>query len=304
MNCTKNTGKSCEGLQQNLVRMDVVGIGALNYDRLFLIDTLARRGTHQSIKGICEAAGGSAANTVCDLANLGFKAGFLGAVGKDPEGGQMLNEFKSFGVDHSKVKSIKGRTGMIVCFVEKTGERTMYVHPGVNSRLTLSREDVKYANRAKLIHLSSFVSTRQLNEQKKILTQEKKISFSPGFLYSKLGLKRLKPILARAKVVFLNNDEIRLLTRRDYRKGSLILLNQGADIVVVTLDKRGCFVTDGSISKKIPAYKTKVVDTTGAGDAFCAGFLAALMEEKSLQDCGKLGNKLASKCIKKFGARL
>lgn len=286
-----------------MARMDVVGLGALNYDLLFFVDKLAARGTHQPIIEIYGSPGGSAANTICSMAKSGFRTGFIGAVGNDSEGVLMLSGFKKLGVDCSRVKVVQERTGMIVGFVEKTGERTMYVHPGANNRLTINREDIKFAKRAKLLHMSSFVGVEQFNEQKKI-ADGKRISFSPGFLYSRLGIEKMEPMLERSRVVFLNSDELKLLTGKDYKKGSRILLDRGAEIVVITLGKRGCYVTDGRIGRNITAYKTQVVDTTGAGDAFCAGFLAGLLDEKGLEECGRMGNKMASRCIKKFGARL
>jgi ribokinase len=69
------------------------------------------------------------------------------------------------------------------------------------------------------------------------------------------------------------------------------------------LGNKGCYVTDGKESHSIEAFKVKVVDTTGAGDAFCAGFLYGLISDKSLYECGKLGNFVASRCIMKMGAR-
>jgi ribokinase len=69
------------------------------------------------------------------------------------------------------------------------------------------------------------------------------------------------------------------------------------------LGDKGCYVTDGNESHIVEPFKVKAVDTTGAGDAFCAGFLYGLISDKSLYECGKLGNFVASRCIMKMGAR-
>ena len=82
-----------------------------------------------------------------------------------------------------------------------------------------------------------------------------------------------------------------------------MLLDEGAGVVAVKLGEKGCYVTDGKESHLIEPYKVRVVDTTGAGDAFCAGFLYGLVEGKDLYQCGKLGNFMASRCITKVGAR-
>jgi ribokinase len=75
------------------------------------------------------------------------------------------------------------------------------------------------------------------------------------------------------------------------------------EIVAVKLGSKGCYVTDGKQSHNVEPFKVKVVDTTGAGDAFCAGFLYGLISGKNLYDCGRIGNFVASRCIMKMGAR-
>jgi ribokinase len=100
-----------------------------------------------------------------------------------------------------------------------------------------------------------------------------------------------------------SENEVKLLTGKDWKEGAKQLLNEGAEIVAVKLGQKGCYVTDGSQDHLIPPFKTRVVDTTGAGDAFCAGFLYGLVKKKDLFECGRLGNLVASKCIAKVGAR-
>jgi ribokinase len=74
-------------------------------------------------------------------------------------------------------------------------------------------------------------------------------------------------------------------------------------VVVVKRGDKGCYITDGKRSYEIPAYNVKVVDTTEAGDAFNTGFLYGYLRGKSLEECGRLGNYIASLCIQKVGAR-
>ncbi|MEM2921343.1 MAG: carbohydrate kinase family protein, partial [Candidatus Bathyarchaeia archaeon] len=86
-------------------------------------------------------------------------------------------------------------------------------------------------------------------------------------------------------------------------KGSAILLKEGVQIVAVKLGKEGCYVTDGQLEYWIKAYSVKAVDATGAGDAFCAGFLHGLIEGEDIETCGRLGNLVASKKLTRTGAR-
>ncbi|HER54349.1 MAG TPA: sugar kinase, partial [Candidatus Bathyarchaeota archaeon] len=100
-----------------------------------------------------------------------------------------------------------------------------------------------------------------------------------------------------------NSLELMQLTGKDYKEGAKVLLDMGVEIVAVKLGKQGCYVTDGNEHHIIEAYKVKAIDTTGAGDAFCAGFLYGLIKENDLYECGRIGNFVASKCVQKMGAR-
>ena len=290
---------------QNTNRMDIIGFGALNLDRLCIVERIAREGEHIAIQDIRESPGGSAANTIVGLARLGFSTGFIGAIGNDNEGKILLGDFKNSGVDTGGISILNGRTGIIIGFIDAHGERTLYPYPGVNSILDGANIDIEYAKNTEFLHLTSFVNETQFELQKKLIHElpRVKISFSPGILYVRRGLEALMPIIKRSFVIFLNETEIREITGQDYEKGSRLLIEKGARIVAVTLGKEGCFVMDKEDSHHIPAYPTKVVDTTGAGDAFATGFLYVLLKGGSILDAGKNGNRIASLCIQRIGAR-
>ncbi|MCW4035226.1 MAG: carbohydrate kinase family protein, partial [Candidatus Bathyarchaeota archaeon] len=85
--------------------------------------------------------------------------------------------------------------------------------------------------------------------------------------------------------------------------GAQIFSYLGVNVVAVKLGNRGCYVFDGKEGFTVEAFKVNAVDTTGAGDAFCAGFLYGLLKQKDLYECGRLGNFVASRCVEKMGAR-
>jgi ribokinase len=137
-----------------------------------------------------------------------------------------------------------------------------------------------------------------------MLPEDVKVSFDPGALYARKGLAALEPIVERTFVLMPNAGELELLTGiADYRKGAEAMLKKGVKVVAVKLGSKGCYVTDGKQSRHVESFKVNVVDTTGAGDAFCAGFLYGLIERKSLEECGRIGNFVASRCIERMGAR-
>jgi ribokinase len=101
-----------------------------------------------------------------------------------------------------------------------------------------------------------------------------------------------------------NAFELEMLTgETEIPKGAALLIEMGVKIVAVKLGGKGCYVTDGHEKRTVEPYKVNVVDTTGAGDAFDAGFLYGLIHDKSIFECGQLGNFVASKSITKMGAR-
>jgi len=287
---------------------DVVGFGALNVDKLFRVNRLAKAEEESFIEDYAEACGGSAANTAVGLARLGCKVGFIGKVGCDKEGDLLIQDFFREGVNTAGVaRAEQGKSGSVLGFVDKKGARALYINSGVNDTITLDEVNARYASQAQFLHLTSFVGEKSLQTQKKLLDaipDSVKVSFDPGALYARKGYAALEPILKRTYVLMPNAIELKLLTGEiDYRKGADFMVERGVKIVAVKLGGDGCYVTDGRERHLIEALNVKVVDTTGAGDAFCAGFLYGLINGKSLFECGRLGNFVASRCVMKMGAR-
>ena len=287
------------------MKFDVIGFGALNVDKLYRVNRIAREGEESFIISMNELAGGSAANTVVGLARLGARTGFIGKVAQDDEGQLLLADFKREGVNtDGMVIAKEGNSGTVSAFVDKKGERALYVHRSVNDTLVFEEISLEYARQTEFLHLTS-MDEKPFEAQKR-LTQELshfKVSLDPGEIYARKGLAKLKPIIKRCFVVMPSESEVKLLTGKGWKEGAKQLLNEGAGIVGVKLGKEGCFITDGNQNHMVPSYKAKVVDTTGAGDAWNAGFLYGLVRKKDLYECGRLGNLVASKCIAKVGAR-
>jgi ribokinase len=286
--------------------LDVIGFGALNTDKLYKVNRIAREEEESFVTDFKESAGGSAANTIVGLARLGLKTGYIGKVAEDREGELLLNDFRKENVDTSGIIiSRQGRSGVVMGYIDRKGERALYVDPGVNDWLEFKEINLAYASRAEFLHLTSFVGEKPFEAQKKLVKtlSEVKISFDPGALYARKSLTSLKPIIKRTFVMLPNENEIFLLTGKDYEGGSKALIKEGVSLVAVKLGERGCYVTDGRERQLVEPYEKKLVDTTGAGDAFCAGFLYGLINGRDLYRCGRLGNFVASRCISKMGAR-
>lgn len=288
------------------MNFDVVGFGALNLDKLFKVNLIAKEEEEGFVTDFKESAGGSAANTIVGLARLRLKTGFIGKVAADREGKVLLEAFRTEGVDTGEIAvSEVGRSGVVTGYVDPDGDRALYVDPGVNNWIKFQDINLDYVANTEFLHLSSFVGERPFNAQKQLLKKlhHVKLSFDPGALYARKGLEALKPVIKRCSVMFPNALETKMLTGENFEEGAKSFIEEGADLVAVKLGKNGCYITDGNTSHLIDPYNVNVVDTTGAGDAFCAGFLYGLIKGKSLVDCGRLGNFVASRCIAKMGAR-
>jgi len=291
-----------------MTRFDVVGFGALNVDMLFKVNKIASAEEESFVTGFEEACGGSAANTMIGLARLGCKVGFIGKVAEDREGKMLLEDFRRESVDTNGIITAKhGRSGTAMGFVDEKGERALYVDPGVNDTIEFDEISKEYAFQTRFLHLTSFVGEKSFQTQKRLvetLPKTIKVSLDIGELYARKGLNALEPIMSRTFVMMPNAKELQILTKKaDYKRNAEVLLEKGVKIVAVKLGSKGCYVTDGKESSMVEAFKVKVVDTTGAGDAFCAGFLYGLISGKNLHECGRLGNFVASRGIMKMGAR-
>lgn len=286
--------------------LEVICFGALNVDKLYRVDRIAGADEESVILDFKKFPGGSAANTAVGLARLGVKTGYIGKVASDDDGAFLIKSFIDEGVDvNGIIVSKSGRSGSVIGFVDKKGNRALYVDPGVNNSLKYEEINLNYVRNAEFLHLTSFVGEMPFEAQKKLVAgfSDIKVTFDPGMIYARKGLENLKPILRRCYAFLPNEAELRLLTGKNYREGAEYILKEGVKIVAVKLGGRGCYVTDGRENYLIKAFKVNVVDTTGAGDAFCAGFIYGLIRGKNLKECGVLGNFVASRCLMKMGAR-
>ena len=291
-----------------MTKFDVIGFGALNIDTLLKVDKIASAEEESFIRDYTEACGGSAANTVVGLARLGCKVGFIGKVADDHEGNLQMDCFKAEGVNTDGIiHSPKGKSGVCLGFVDKKGARALYINPGVNDIIESRELQYEYVSQTEILHLSSFVGEKSFRAQKKVLSslpEGVKISFDPGSLYAQKGFSAIEPIIQNSFVMMPNAVELKLITgESDIPEGAAMLISAGAKIVAVKLGDKGCYVTNGEEKKTIAPFKVPVVDTTGAGDAFNAGFLYGLIQNKTLGECGRIGNFVAAKSVMKMGAR-
>jgi ribokinase len=304
---SQQSKQSTVNSQQSTVK--VLGIGALNVDYIFSVEELVIDG-ETAVLEFYKSPGGSAVNTITLLRQLGIPTVCFGVLGDDEDGEFFQNCLARKEVE-LKIKKVHGFTGRAFIFVDRLGRRSIYVMPGVNLRL----EEIDYPSLERFdfnwVHATSLVGERAFKKQFEwllSLSDEIKISFSPGNLYSKLGLKTLEPLLKKTYVLFLNRDELFMIAGKKstvkFKEALERLHDTGVRLIAVTLGKKGALISDGRKVIKAPSMAEKVIDTTGAGDAFSAGVLYGLIKNLEPEECLRLGNYLAGKVVGVWGSQL
>lgn len=284
----------------------VIGFGALNLDKIYYVDKIPSKDEEGFVKDVVFSPGGSAANTIVGLSRLGIKTGYIGKIGSDEEGKILLNDLVSEKVDTSCVIRANGRSGVAMVFVDDKGNRAILVDPGVNDTIKFEEINLDEAKKYKVIHLTSFICKNGMDSfesQKKIVKEFEIVSFDPGMPYAERGLKEMEPILKETTIFLPSRSEIEILFGKNYKDAAEDCLSMGIEIVVVKLGEKGCYVKSKDKEFYSKSLATKIVDTTGAGDAFNAGFIYGFLKGKDLETCAKYGNYVAAKCIEDFGAR-
>ena len=305
---------------------DAIGIGALNVDLIYELDDLSRfnnlrpliagsEGTtdpdeFKSLLKILEvegklvkkSGGGSAANAMYAMSRMGFSAGFIGKVGSDTHGDFLLKALAP--VDTSRLLRDKD-SGLCLCLLDQSGERSLLVLPNCNNELTFDEIDLSYLKRARFLHFSSFRGEKPFEAQKRVaeeLFSRVRLSFNPGEIYVRKGFEALLPLIRASHIIFLSDKEAEILTDRAWEKAGRVLLKYGPKIVVCTRGGQGSYIFSGAGQKIFtPSEKVKVIDKTGAGDVYAAAFLAGLLLELSLEKCGKIASRAASLSITGLG---
>ncbi len=280
------------------IKLDVLGLGTCNADFLMNVSRFSGADDEVDIEKLRVSLGGSAANFVVRVSRRGLNSGIIARIGKDHFGKYITSEFKKEEIDTERLVPIDEKTGMAFIAVEPDGERSIYTFMGANSKFKLERDDLNYIKRSEILHITGMYIevVEEASKHAKIL------SLNPGTLLSSYGLEALEKILNRTHILFLNKKEVTLLTGMGCDEGADLLVEMGVPLVVVTKGKEGSKVYTESTQIHYPIEELKVVDTTGAGDSFAAGFITAFFNKKELKECLKEGNQSASNCVTKLGA--
>lgn len=298
----------------NQRKKDITIIGAAIIDVLAgpVTPDVFRTGS-QPVKTMRLSFGGDALNEAAILAKFGKNVELVSKVGLDDAGEQVLDYMERLGLSTDSVVIEDGlTTGMNVVLVDENGERCFLTNPtGSLRRLSLTDVEKYLDDAADLVSFAGMFVSAQLT----IPAMEQifhKIKQKPGRMLAvdmtkaKNGerLEDLQALLPYIDYIFPNEAEIALLTGQpDAAVNAGLLVQAGVSCAVITCGGNGCLICTADGIRRIPAYPVKeVVDTTGAGDSFVAGFLWALSEGMELEACGKFACAAASCAVEKIGA--
>ncbi len=302
-------------------RVDLIGCGAINIDLIYrlpedfpLWQELPSRGAEEALSpefrerldSVLEgrepfrSGGGQAANVVYALNRLGHAAAVLGRVGDDEDGRFLCAEL---GPPACRHVVHHGQSGRVYVLLDENGERRNLVWPGAND--TFSPADLpRRLPRSRVAYFSSFVGEEPLQAQLELLQRlppDVDIAFDPGELYARRGVKRFLPLLQRTAYLFATETELELMCGVPLDEALSFLMNVGVGLAICKMGARGARLVGQRGDMYIPPSPVDVVDVTGAGDLFAAGFLAAIMENLGLEAAGHLAAWTAARGIGGLG---
>jgi sugar/nucleoside kinase (ribokinase family) len=279
-----------------------------------LIDEARAASIYRDMGPATQVSGGSAANTIVGLANFGARAAYIGKVRDDQIGKLYSHDISAAGVAFETSAAKDGpATGCSYILVTPDGERTMNTYLGAAQDLSPADIDEAEIAASRIVYLEgylwdpknakeAFVKAATIAHQ---AGRQVALTLSDSFCVDRyrdefLDLMRKRTV----DLVFANEAELHSLYQTSDFDGALQQLRSDAKLGIVTRSEKGCVVASKDGVTSAPAFPIeKLVDTTGAGDLFAAGFLFGLVRGASHEMCGRLGALAAAEVIQHIGAR-
>jgi sugar/nucleoside kinase (ribokinase family) len=279
-----------------------------------LIDEPRAVSIYRDMGPATEMSGGSAANTIVGIASLGARAAYVGKVKDDQIGRLYTHDIRAAGVAFDTSPAADGpATGCCYILVTDDGERTMNTYLGAAQELTPADIDAAQIAASKMLYLEGYLwdpkSAKEAFVKASTIAhdagREVALTLSDAFCVDRyrgefLDLMRNGTV----DLIFANEAELHSLYQTSDFDTALKQLRDDVKLGVVTRSENGCVVAsrDGVIA--VPAFPIeRIVDTTGAGDLFAAGFLFGLVRNAGFENCGRLGALAAAEVIQHIGAR-
>jgi sugar/nucleoside kinase (ribokinase family) len=261
-----------------------------------------------------EMSGGSAANTIVGVANLGARAAYVGKVRDDQIGGFYTHDIRAAGVAFETKPATGGpATGCSYILVTPDGERTMNTYLGAAQELTPADIDEAQVAASAIVYLEGYLwdpkSAKEAFVKASTIAhgagRQVALTLSDAFCVGRYRSEFLDLMRGgTVDLIFANEAELTSLYETSDFDAALAQLRRDVKLGVVTRSEKGCVVASNDSVLAVPAFPIqKLVDTTGAGDLFAAGFLFGLVRNAGHENAGRLGALAAAEIIQHIGAR-
>ncbi len=279
-----------------------------------LIDQERAKEIYSMMGPATEKSGGSVANTVAGFANLGGRAAYIGRVKADQLGEIFVHDMRSLGVDVRTPPATGGSpTARCHVLITSDGQRTMQTYLGACTELGASDVTPKTVGAPDIVLLEGYVwdiaEGPELTAKAMRLAKQSgarvALSLSDSFCVERHQQQFMAAVQDGVDIVFADEDEIVALLQVEEFADVLDALDSFSNLFVMTRSAKGSVILHGNqtvVQNATPVEK--VIDTTGAGDAYTAGFLFGLTAGRSLADCARLGTWCATSVIQQVGARI
>jgi len=286
----------------NSVDLEVLTIGAAAIDLVVRVKKHPEPDQMVFAEEFGEFPGGSTANISVALARLGIKVGFIGKVGDDHFGKILIDDFRKEGVDVSRVVIEESdRTAATFIAVDRKGGRIIYSLGGKALLESPEEIDLSYLMKPRIIYVGEAYPKVVVGALSSAKKRGIFIISNPGVNLNLFGDEALD-IVRLSDLIVMSSKDLSLINQ-DLEKGARSLLEEGPKAVIITVGSKGSILIREKEVKRVPAFETKVVDTTGAGDAFTAGLIFGKLKGWDLLKCMRFGNAVAAIKIAHFGAR-
>jgi len=269
-----------------------------------VLDTLVNHNVNR-------CSGGSAANTIVGIADMGGKTAYASKTGSDSFGHQYLEDMAKLGVV-IEVGTASGRTGTCVVLITPDAQRTMLTHLGVSRELSAGDIDAGEIGKAQYVYVEGYLFTGESTKAAALKTIELAkhqgvkvaLTVSDPFLIDLYRDQFLALIEGPVDLLFCNEQEARALSGFDDPIDCAREIHKHAENVALTLGRMGSIIMHEGEVIPVEGVEVDAVDTTGAGDMYAAGVLYGITHGLSWHQAGHLGSHAAAQIVSQFGARL
>ena len=278
-----------------------------------LIDAVTAERLYEIMGPGREVSGGSAANTIAFLAALGAKTAYIGKVADDQLGDVFAHDIRAAGVTYDTPRLTEGlSTARCLIFVTPDAQRTMQTYLGATTQLGPEDLNVEYLTQSQVVYLEGYLwdQPRAKKAMRDAASAAERagvrvaLTLSDAFCVARFRDEFVDLTKNYVDILFANESEILSLYQTKTFDEALQRVRADCDVGALTRSEKGCVVVHGDEVHVIDAVPgVRVIDTTGAGDAFAAGFLYAHTRDYDLATCGRLGCAMAAEVIGHYGAR-